>query len=161
MKCSRENQDTLLHELVHDTKRISSWLPDFRVVSWTNLCCIAVSPQHFIYFLTVYSLLGWSKYLAIVTFAECLKQFSFIEITSRDWGSLLTIKDIFIIPAPQCHILYREASLGWLESAAVQYYSDDQCSWVIIQHLLQWSWCDAGSRCNTVNFGPKNEEKIR
>ena len=45
----------ILRELFHYTTRIRSWLSDFRVVSWTNLCSISVSPLYFISFLTVYS----------------------------------------------------------------------------------------------------------
>ena len=45
MKSSGETE--IQHELIHDTTRISSWLSDFRVVSYSimnyNSCSISVS----------------------------------------------------------------------------------------------------------------------
>ena len=53
MNCSGETY--ILHQLGHDTRRINSWLSDFRVVSWTNLWRISVSPSiHLISFITVF-----------------------------------------------------------------------------------------------------------
>ena len=54
MKCSGASK--ILHGLVHDTTRISSFFSDFRVASWTNSCRISELPLQFISFLTVCNL---------------------------------------------------------------------------------------------------------
>ena len=52
IKCVRDFEK--LHEIVRDTKRISSCFSDFRIVSRTIQCSILKFPLHFISSLTVY-----------------------------------------------------------------------------------------------------------
>ena len=73
MKCSGASE--ILHGLVHDTTRISSFFSDFRVVSWTNSCRISESPLHLISFLTVYSFVAHVLQQYIVTKINCLHFF--------------------------------------------------------------------------------------